>query len=73
MDTADLVIWLTVIVGMFFILCPMQELQDHENQISDIIYSSDLTQSETIQVIDTLCDSSKECKTDLLKKRVVKR
>ena len=49
-----------------------QQLQDTENQISEIIYKSNLTQSETIEIINSLCESNTECKIDLLEKHIVK-
>jgi len=49
-----------------------QQLQDTENQISEIIYKSNLTQSETIEIINSLCGNNKECKIDLLEKHIVK-
>lgn len=49
-----------------------QHPQDTENKISEIIYKSNLTQSETIEIINSLCENNKECKIDLLEKHIVK-
>jgi len=49
-----------------------QQPQDTENKISEIIYKSNLTQSETIEIINSLCESNTECKIDLLEKHIVK-
>jgi len=50
-----------------------QQPQDTENKISEIIYKSNLTQSETIEIINSLCENNKECKIDLLEKHIVER
>ncbi len=51
----------------------LQQEQDNENQISEIIYKSNLTQSETIELIGIMCNDNFDCKTNLYKKHIVKR